>query len=296
MPCPSCFQKLERGVRENEIKYSLENSGLMHFRMMLPLGADKQSFRACVDGQMGTVMKCYREWKLWGDNEWLKSIWPGIKSCIEYAWSGENEDKWDAKRTGVITGQGQHRTLDVELFGANGCADIGFYHGALLAGAQMAQAVGDIDAAKEYAELYQRGHELLERETFNGQHYVQAIDLADKELLRRFSAGSDGEAVNKYWSEENGEIKYQIGDGCEIDQVVADWHAGLMGLGNIFEPDHRKKALKSIYKLNFKSMRDLNNPCRIFACNGESGATNMRMGRKCTKKPAIPHSPTLRKS
>ena len=282
---PFLFPKLERGVRENEIKYSLENSGLMHFRMMLPLGADKQAFRACVDGQMGTVMKCYREWKLSGDNEWLKSIWPGIKSCIEYAWSGENEDKWDAERTGVITGR-QHHTLDVELFGANSWLT-GFYHGALLAGAQIAQAVGDIDAAKEYAELYQRGHELLERETFNGQHYVQAIDLADKELLRRFSAGSDGEAVNEYWSEENGEIKYQIGDGCEIDQVVADWHAGLIGLGNIFEPDHRKKALKSIYKLNFKNMRDLNNPCRIFACNGESGTTICAWDEN-VKKPAIP--------
>ena len=42
------------------------------------------------------------------------------------------------------------------MFGANSWLT-GFYHGALLAGAQMAQAVGDIDAAKEYAELYQRG-------------------------------------------------------------------------------------------------------------------------------------------
>ncbi len=174
---------------------------------------------------MGTVMKCYREWKLSGDNEWLKSIWPGIKSCIEYAWSGENEDKWDAKRTGVITGR-QHHTLDVELFGANSWLT-GFYHGALLAGAQMAQAVGDIDAAKEYAELYQRGHELLERETFNGQHYVQAIDLADKELLRRVSAGSDGEAVNNMVARKTAKSNIRSATGAKS---IRWWPTGTWGL------------------------------------------------------------------
>ena len=127
------------------------------------------------------------------------------------------------------------------------------------------------------------GTSCFERETFNGQHYVQAIDLADKELLRRFSAGSDGEAVNKYWSEENGEIKYQIGDGCEIDQVVADWHAGLIGLGNIFEPDHRKKALKSIYKLNFKSSARSEQPLPHIRVQRRKRRDDMRMGRKCQK-------------
>ena len=82
-------------------------------------------------------------------------------------------------------------------------------------------------------------------------------------------------------------VKYQIGDGCEIDQVVADWHAGLMGLKPIFDPEHRAQALKSIYRLNMKCMRDLNNPCRVFACNGERGVT-MCAWADPEHKPSIP--------
>ena len=30
------------------------------------------------------------------------------------------------------------------------------------------------------------------------------------------------------------EIMYQIGEGCGIDQVLAQWHSNLIGLGEIF--------------------------------------------------------------
>ena len=282
---PFLFPRLERGVRTNEQKYSLDECGRMHFRMMLPLGSEKWKFRACVDGQMGTVMKCYREWKLSGDSEWLREMWPGIKKCIEFAWSDANEDKWDSERTGVMTGR-QHHTLDVELFGAHSWLT-GFYHGALLAGAEMARALGEDETAREYRALYEKGHAWLEEHTFNGRHYVQAIDIRSDELLRRFGDDPSICMEGGYWDRETGEVKYQIGSGCEIDQVLADWHAGLMGLEPIFDPGHRKSALRAIYELNFTSMRDLNNPCRVFAVNGESGVT-MCAWASPDDKPAIP--------
>lgn len=54
------------------MKYVLEETGATKFRVPLPLGRKAASFRACVDGQMGEVIKCYREWKLSGDTQWIK--------------------------------------------------------------------------------------------------------------------------------------------------------------------------------------------------------------------------------
>ena len=276
---PFLFPRLERGVRQNELRYSLERSGEMHFRMQIPLGSRKQRHRSCVDGQMGTVIKCWREWKISGDTMWLQSNWSRIRSCIEYAWSPKNHDKWDPQKSGVITGR-QHHTLDVELFGVNSWLT-GFYHAALLAGADMAQACGDDKSAALYRDIYTRGHKYLEENIFNGRYYTQEIDLSDKSALREFR-GADA-----YWDDETGQIKYQLGNGCEIDQVVADWHTGLIGLPAVFDPAHRKSALNMIYKLNFKSMAEHLNPCRIFACNDEKGVV-MCAWENGGDKPAIP--------
>lgn len=266
---PFLFPQLERSVRDLELEHSLGDEGGIRFRLKLPVGTAMSNFRSCVDGQMGTVMKCYREWKISGDTQWLRNHWEGLKKCIEFAWSKENKDKWDEHKTGVMYGR-QHHTLDVELFGPNSWLT-GFYHGALLAGAEMADAMGEKETAREYRELYLKGHQWIEENTFNGTHYIQKLDIEDKSLVDYYGDDESINMKNGYWDEEIGQIKYQIGNGCEIDQVVADWHAELMGLPHIFDQEHRKKALETLYKLNFVSMRDIANPCRVFAANGEEG-------------------------
>ena len=58
----------------------------------------------------------------------------------------------------------------------------------------------------------------------------------------------------------------------EIDQVLAQWHANLYGLGNIFDPEQTRTALAAIYRHNFKRpMRNYYNPCRVYCLNDESG-------------------------
>lgn len=283
---PFLYPKLEKGVREYELACNLEDNGLMHFRTFIPLGKEKFDFRACVDGQMGTVMKIYREWKLSGDTEWLKAHWEQVKRCVTYAWEQSNRDKWDPDKRGAITGR-QHHTLDVEAFGVNSWLS-GFYLGALEAASRMADAVGDLDAAKEFSALAAKGRAELEQ-TFDPKlgYYVQKVDITDKSLLERF----DKEAVDGYWDEENGEIKYQIGEGCEIDQVVADWHTALMGLPPVFDKSHRKSALERIYRNNFISMEDNNNPCRVFACNGEKGVIMCAYPKEAVKpKISVPYT------
>lgn len=272
---PYLFPKLERSMRNLEYHYNQRETGEMSFRLQLPIGSPRWNFRGCVDGQMGGVLKVYREWKICGDDNWLRELWPMVKKSIEYAWSDQNIDRWDPNRSGVMTGR-QHHTLDMELFGANSWLT-GFYLAALKAGAEIASYLGEEEVASEYTEIFEQGKKTTDSLLFNGEYYQQTVDLNSKNILESFVSENDevlkgGTVVDAYWDAEHEEIKYQIGDGCVIDQVIAQWHANLIGLGEIFDPEKTKKALHSIYTHNFKTtMRNVVNPCRIYCLNDEAG-------------------------
>ena len=260
------FPQLERSIRETDYQYNQDETGRMAFRMQLPPGRERSGFRACVDGQMGGVIKTYREWKLSGDDGWLRGLWPQVKKSLAYAWSERNPDRWDRDRDGVLEGR-QHHTLDMELFGPSSWLE-GFYLAALKCGAEMARRMGEKEAAAEYEALFCKGKAWSDANLFNGRWYCQKIDLTDRTLLSPYP-----DAVETYWNGESGEIKYQIGDGCEIDQCLAQWHANLCGIGEIFNKEQLRTALRSIYDNNFlPDMRRHYNTFRLFAVNGEAGA------------------------
>lgn len=281
---PFLFPQLEKQVICNDYKYNMQKTGEMKFRTMVPLGAKAWDFRACVDGQMGNILRVYRLFKLTGDKLWLKDIFPSVKKSLEYAWSKENDDLWDIEKSGVITGR-QHHTLDVELFGANSWLT-GFYIAALKAAACMAEVLGETDKAAEYKQIAEKGRQYVETELFNGAYYAQKIDVKDRAVLERFLK-KDENILKTYWNEECQEIKYQYANGCEIDQVLAQFHADLCGIGDVFDEHNRKTALKSLYENNFKSMREVFNPCRIFAVNDEKGLVICDW-KNSEEKPSIP--------
>ena len=273
---PFLFPNLERSMRDVDYAYNMDENGGMTFRLQLPLGREKQPFRPCADGQFGGVMKMYREWKVSGDTEWLRSHWESIKKNISFAWSETNHDRWDRDRDGVLEGR-QHHTLDMELFGPNSWLT-GFYLGALLAASEMADHLGDLQTKDEYRLLFEKGSKWVDDNLFNGEYYYQQIDLKDKSILDSYSTTDKQETyrggrsvTSAYWDAEHEEIKYQVAEGCSIDQLVAQWHANIMGLGNIFDKKQTQRALKAIYDHNFKKdLRDHFNPCRIYALNGEA--------------------------
>jgi len=277
---PYLFPRLERSIRENTLQYALLDSGATSFRINLPLKKEMSTERACVDGQMGEVIKCYREWKFSGDNEWLKKYSESIFKMLEYAWSEENPDRWDADMDGVLEGR-QHHTLDMELFGPSSWLQ-GFYLLALDCGAEMARAIGDEKRASLYLNLYERGKKWMNRHLFNGEYFYHSVDLSDKSILDRY------DATQKYWNEETKEIKYQVADGCIIDQMLADWHAVLIGKNGVFDFDKKRTALENLYKNNYKhSMRSVVNMWRNFSLNDEAG-TVICTYPEGAKLPAIP--------
>jgi len=276
---PFLFPSLERSMRELDFQYNMNEWGGMSFRLQLPLGSQRSDFRPCADGQFGGIIKVYRDWKINGDDDWLKKLWPSVKKNLEYAWSEHNPDLWDPDKTGVLTGR-QHHTLDMELFGPNSWLT-GFYLAALKAAAEIADYLGETTLAEEYTLMFQKGKKYVEENLFNGRYFYQKIGLTDKTLLNRYA-----DAQN-YWNVETGEIKYQIGEGSIIDQVLAQWHANLCGLGEIFDEKKVRQALRHIYTHHFKrGMRNYFNPCRLYCLNDESGTVICDW--EDGKKPTIP--------
>lgn len=276
------FPDLERSIRDIEFKYSTNEYGRMQFRTRLPLGREMSDYRACVDGQMGTVIKCYREWKISGDNEWLAEKWENIKKVLEYAWSEHNEDCWDLNKDGVLEGR-QHHTLDMELFGPSSWLE-GMYLTALKAASEMAEFLGDTKKAEEYRELFEKGYQWTKENLFNGRYFIQKVDITNKEITDKFNASQS------YWNDEVNQIKYQIAEGSSIDQMLAQWHADILGLGEIFDKEQISCALSEMMKNNFKkTMRYFVNPWRVFSVNDEAG-TIICDYPEGVEKPRIPIS------
>ena len=154
------FPSLERSMRETDFLHNTFKNGYQVFRTLIPLGDYWWPFKPCADGQMGNIVRVYREWKLSGDTEWLKKLWPKVKAALEFAWKGVGDvDKkliwqkerlllaWDPDKDGVIEGE-QHNTYDIEFYGPNTMTG-SLYLAALKASVEMAEAVGDRKKSKE---------------------------------------------------------------------------------------------------------------------------------------------------
>ena len=80
------FGELARTMRDVEFNYATREDGLMNFHAALPLSEAAKGGAAAADGQMGCVMKFYRDWQLSGDFDFLSANWPRVKKVLEYAW------------------------------------------------------------------------------------------------------------------------------------------------------------------------------------------------------------------
>lgn len=275
------FPELERSLRDTEFTYNTEKSGRMYFRTALPLGRGYVVQPPCVDGQMATVIKIYRDWKITGNTAWLRDNWDNVKKILDFAWSEENTFAWDRDHDGVLEGR-QHHTLDMELFGPSSWLQ-GMYLAALKAASEMAAYLEDTQKQAEYTKLFESGYAFMKDNLFNGEYFFHKVDLQNKDYITQFDCP-------EYWNEEHDQLKYQIGQGSEIDQMLGQWHANICGLGDIFDPDQRKTALQSMWRYNFKpSMRPIANMWRIFALNDEAG-TIICDYPEGSEKPVIPIS------
>lgn len=234
------FPQLERTMRKVDFLANTDEKGEMVFRSILPLGSGRWNFKPAADGQMGTIMRLYREWKFSGDTEFLSRLWPKAKTALEFAWRN-----WDSNGDGLIEGE-QHNTYDIEFYGPNTMVGT-LYLGALKAAEEMARTLGEDTLAKNYYDLFEKGKERLDRELFNGEYYIQ-----------------------KYNPEKI--TKNQYGKGCLSDQLLGQWFAQIVGLGELLPKEHIRSALLSIFRYNWrKDFFTHSNCCRTYVLNDEKG-------------------------
>lgn len=249
------FPDLARSMRDVEFNYAMNpENGAMDFRATLPLGS-KRNGRVAADGQMGCVMKVYRDWRICGDDKWLADIWPKVKKALEFAWIPAEKWTWNAKwrnggwdvgKSGLMDGE-QHNTMDVNYYGPN--PQMGFWYlGALRAAEEMALATKDGDFAAECRAIYEKGSRRIDEELFNGDYYEQ-----------RITGG-------------HGELPYQLGKCCLVDQLVGQQTAHLWGLGDLAKRGNLRKTCESIMRWNFLPdfTRHFNN-MRTYCAGDEAG-------------------------
>lgn len=252
---PFLFGDLARTMRDVELNYATKENGLMNFRAALPLSEASKGSSAAADGQMGCVMKAYREWQLSGDRQFLAANWAQIKKVLSYAWTDKG---WDGNQDGVMEGS-QHNTMDVNYFGPN--PQMGFWYlGALRAAERMAEAMDDRDFARKCRALFEQGSAWMDQNLFNGEYYEHKI--TDPQTF-------------EFLDLEDPDVKipdYQLGSGCLVDQLVGQYMAHICGLGYLADKEHIRTTMQSIMKYNYVEdfSRHFNN-MRSYVLGDESG-------------------------
>ena len=245
---PNLYPQLERTLRDLELVRSMDGRGHVNFRGAIPDGPVPHDGPAAADGQLGGIMKVYRDWQISGDTPWLTKMYPLVKRSIDYCIR-----TWDPDHRGALF-EPHHNTYDIEFWGADGmCTSI--YLGALSAMAIMAPAAGHPDDASFYADLAKRGAQFMDEQLFNGEYYqqkVQYLGLRDTSFARSVAHVTGQSSEMQQLLQREGP-KYQYGSGCLSDGVIGVWMARTYGIEMPLAREHVRSTLQAIFRNNFKT-------------------------------------------
>ncbi len=261
------FPALERSLRHTEFCEDQSAEGHQNFRARLPIKPADHGFHSAADGQLGGIMKVYREWRISGDNEWVKKMYPMVKVSMDYCIR-----TWDPQNKGVIE-EPHHNTYDIEFWGPDGM-HCSFYIGALLAITAIGKFLNhDVTL---YETLAEKGKKMMEGELYDGEYFIQKIQFTGlraqspvEAAKKSFGGEYSKEAIDLL--EKEGP-KYQYGKGCLSDGVLGAWIARMCGLGDIVSPEKLRSHLRAVYKYNLKkNLSDHANPQRPSYAFGNEG-------------------------
>ncbi|NUN97963.1 MAG: hypothetical protein HUU16_17505, partial [Candidatus Omnitrophica bacterium] len=222
-----------------DLGIQLTEEGVIHHRLALPLSAERASGEA-LDGQLGTLLKLYREYRRCPDDKFLRKWWENAKRALQFVWRNH-----DPEGKGVIRDR-QFNTYDDAVYELN--SFIGsLYLAALRAMEEMALRMGDSATAEECRKRFELGSESVAAECWDGEYFMQPADLETIEGRN-------------------------YGKGCLSDQVVGQWWAHILRLGHILPSEKVRVALESILKYNWmERMGDFKQNPRVYAGPEDSG-------------------------
>lgn len=263
---PHLFPSLERTLRETEFRVSQNTEGHQNFRVNLPISAPPHNFHAAADGQLGGIMKVYREWRISGDTQWMKDLFPAVKKSLDYCIR-----TWDPLHKGYLE-EPHHNTYDIEFWGPDGMCT-SFYLGALTAFIEMGKELKQ--PVKEYTALLSKGKKYMETALFDGEYFIQKIQWEGLQAPNPVDVMSFGESYSdealKLLKEEG--PKYQYGTGCLSDGILGMWMASVCGLDEVLDNEKVRSHLVAVHKYNLKhDLVDHFNPQRpVYACGKDGG-------------------------
>lgn len=264
---PHLFPALERSLRHTEFCEDQSAEGHQTFRAALPIRPVRHNFHAAADGQLGGIMKVYREWRISGDNDWMRKLYPMVKRSMDYC-----IHTWDPRGRGVVE-EPHHNTYDIEFWGPDGMCT-SFYLGALTALDAMGSFLGEDMSA--YRKLLAAGKRYLEQELFNGEYFFQRISYKDLNAANPVTEAS--KSFGGQYSPEAKELlekegpKYQYGNGCLSDGILGAWIAAMCGLGDPVDADKVRSHLEAVHRYNLKKdLSDHANPQRPSYALGREG-------------------------
>jgi uncharacterized protein (DUF608 family) len=262
---PHLFPEMERSLRETEFAVSQNEDGHQNFRTSLPIREPDHAFHAAADGQLGGLMKLYREWRISGDTAWMRGLWPKAKRSLDYCIA-----TWDPGHNGTLV-EPHHNTYDIEFWGADGLCT-SFYLGALRAAIAMGRECGE--DTRGYERLLAKGKRAAEKLLWNGEYFFQRVQwkgLRAKDVTQKNSLNASvmPEAFDLIRKEGP---KYQYGTGCLSDGVLGDWIARCCGVEPVLDSSRIRKHLDSVFRHNFRrNLLDHANPQRPGYAFGQEG-------------------------
>lgn len=203
----------------------------------LPYRQPKGSF--AFDGQLGEILSAYREHLLTENNEWLREQYPSIKNALNYVIKTYDKDK-----DGWLNSASKHTTYDASMSG-NPSFLTSLYLAGLRAGTAMANIADDKKQAKIWKKIADKSAKVQANRLFNGRYFIQI---------------PGGHPATDYDT------------GCQSDQLLGQWWAYQIGLGNLYPRYQIKSAIEHILKYNFKAtLKNHNQGSRLFALPSEAG-------------------------
>jgi uncharacterized protein (DUF608 family) len=209
------FPALERDCRERtDLGIALQDAGGIVFRAEM-----ESRQRPAIDGQAGSVLRCYREHQMSADDTFLRRNWEKIRKAVQFI---INQDK---------NGDGMEdtpleNTLDAVWDGEIAWI-VGLCIAAVKAGQRMAEETGDTDFARKCADYVAKGSANMDRFLFNGEYYIHRPD------------------------KEKGRARLGSYNTCHIDQVMGQSWAHQVGLGAILNAKKVRSALNALWKYNY---------------------------------------------
>ena len=272
---PFLFANLAQSMRDVEFACATRDDGHMAFRAKLPLSKaadgdialNGERISTAADGQMGSIIKAWREWRFSGDKAFLARLWPRIRAALAYAWIPGG---WDADRDGVMEGR-QDNTWDIPYYGPN--PEVGFWYlGALKAAADMAEAMGDAAFAAECRRLFASGSRFMDERLFNGKFYEQIVH--DPQTRRPLAEGTPLPP-------------FQMGKACLSTQMAGQYVADTCGLGDLADRTHERQAMETVWRRNFRTdFTGWFTNARSFVFPGDAGLLNATWS--AGERPQIP--------